>query len=110
MAANSIGCGATTRSRGLRTRTSNIAPIGCAMPGIGCGPPTPTATSKCPAAEGSPMDLTPVARGGITPIVQVLLFPMEWEMKRPFALSGPLIQPDLLTVLSIAIHKVQGES
>jgi hypothetical protein len=35
MVANSTGSGATTRLRGLRSRIRNIAPIGCAMPGIG---------------------------------------------------------------------------
>jgi hypothetical protein len=36
-----------------------------------------------------------VEGGGITPIIQVLLSPVEWEMKRPFAPSGPPIQPRL---------------
>ena len=46
------------------------------------------------------MDLTPVERGGITPIIQVLLSPMEWVMKRPFAPSGPLIQPRPFPILT----------
>jgi hypothetical protein len=36
--------------------------------------------------------LTPVEGRGITPITQVLLFPMGSEMKRPFVPSGPPIQ------------------
>ena len=37
-------------------------------------------------------NLTPVESRGITPIIQVLLSPTGWEMKRPFAPSGPPIQ------------------
>ena len=41
-------------------------------------------------------NLTPEEGRGITPITQVLLSPMGWEMKRPFAPSGPLIQLRIL--------------
>jgi hypothetical protein len=37
-------------------------------------------------------NLTKVEGRGITPIIQVLLSPMGWETKGPFAPSGPLIQ------------------